>query len=599
MPGRRWIPYAVVGFASALVYARTVGFPFVFDDRHLIVNNVFLREPWSPLAAFAHHFWHGTPFGAAYYRPIVVSSLALNGRLLGWGPAGFHLINVLLHAVNAGLVLALARRLGRSQGSALGVALLFACHPVAAWPVASIVARVDLLAALFVLLAWLAMETHALLVGLFFLLALLSKESALAFLVVPLLGLRRIKGGRPAWPALAASGFAVLSWLLLRRSVGIGLLPDRSLIDPLTNPLAQIPLPTRLRGSLALAGRYLLYLAIPVRFSDPVNYFNPAALPGPLSPAVLLPLAALLAWIACILALWVRRDRIAWPLAFSLASFLPASNILVPISSLYAQNFLYLPLVGSSLALGDVLDRPAARRVAVSSVTAGWRGVFAWRRSWLAGGALLTLAALSSLEAGIWRNNVALFSAWIERFPGYPIAHSALGVSFLERGEPARAIGPLRDALTLTDRSTEAHYNLAVALLATSQEGGSAREALEHLQRSLELSPDLAPARTQASRALLLLHRPSEAEREAREALRLTPGFTPAMIGLAEALYQQSRYREAADLYDALVRLSPADAGLRSRQIQSLQRAGEQARAEDAGRDARRLIPGFRTDDSP
>src|SRR5262249_12668712 len=111
---------------------------------------------------------------------IVVSSLALNGRLLGWGPAGFHLINVLLHAVNAGLVLALARRLGCSGRSALGAALLFACHPVAAWPVASIVARVDLLPALFVLLAWLAADTAgaspsrwapgALLVGLFFLL---------------------------------------------------------------------------------------------------------------------------------------------------------------------------------------------------------------------------------------------------------------------------------------------------------------------------------------------------------------------------------------------------------------------------------------------
>src|SRR6266568_776269 len=190
MARSRWIPSVVVALVAAALYLRTVGFEFVFDDLHLIVNNAFLREAWSPLTAFAHHFWHGTMFSAAYYRPVVVSSLALNGRLLGWGPAGFHLVNVLLHAVNAALVLALARRLGTPGWASFCAAFLFAVHPVAAWPVASIVARVDLLPALFVLLAWLALCAgtvsplrRATLAGLLFLLALLSKESALAFLV--------------------------------------------------------------------------------------------------------------------------------------------------------------------------------------------------------------------------------------------------------------------------------------------------------------------------------------------------------------------------------------------------------------------------------
>src|SRR5437667_5272664 len=153
----RWIPYAAVTLAAIILYLPTVRFEYVLDDLHLIVNNTFLREPWSPLTAFAHHFWHGTIFGAAYYRPLVISSLALNGRMLGWAPAGFHLVNVLLHAFNAVLVLALARRLGTPAWASFCAALLFAVHPVATWPVASIVARVDLLPALFVLLAWLVL----------------------------------------------------------------------------------------------------------------------------------------------------------------------------------------------------------------------------------------------------------------------------------------------------------------------------------------------------------------------------------------------------------------------------------------------------------
>src|SRR3989338_4424026 len=152
-----WIPGTAVALLAAALHIRTLGFEFVFDDLHLIVNNAFLREPWSPLTAFAHHFWHGTPFGAAYYRPIVTSSLALNGLLLGWGPAGFHLVNVLLHAAKAALLLALVRRLGAPVWAATRGAAPLAVHPAPARPVGSIVARVDLLPAFFVLLAWLAL----------------------------------------------------------------------------------------------------------------------------------------------------------------------------------------------------------------------------------------------------------------------------------------------------------------------------------------------------------------------------------------------------------------------------------------------------------
>jgi len=614
VPHRRFVPYAVVVSLTTALYIRTAGYGFVFDDTHLIVNNSFLRAPWSPFEAFAHHFWHGTAFGAAYYRPIVISSLALNGRLFGWGAAGFHVVNVLLHAVNAGLVLALARRLGHPGPAALSAALLFALHPVAAWPVASIVARVDLLAALFVLLAWLATEADAtgpaggevsarrhgaLLAGSLFFLALLSKESALAFLAVPVLGLRRMKEARSGWEGAAACGFAVLIWVAIRRWLGIGILPDRSLIDPLTNPLAQIPFPERFWAALALAGRYLLYLVFPVRFTDPVDYFARSTLPHPGSPGVILGLVVLLVWGGSVLALWIRRDRIALPLAFSLASYLPASNLLAPISSLYAQNFLYMPLVGVSLAVGDLLGRTGAAGAAVSPSGTGRTGVRLTRPVLVVAAALLLLAAASSVESGIWRDDLSLFGAWTERFPVYAMAHSGLGVAFLGRGDPERAIRPLRRALELTDRSTEAHYNLGVALLAGRKDSGDLQEALVHLHRSLELAPGLAPARAQASRAYLLLHRPSEAEREAREALRLSPGFAPAMLDLAEALYQEARYGEAADLFGTLVSWTPTDVGLRTRQIDSLIRAGEQARAEAAIREARRLFPRFQASEPP
>ncbi|HEV8701858.1 MAG TPA: tetratricopeptide repeat protein [Candidatus Polarisedimenticolia bacterium] len=590
-----WIPAAAVALTVVALHLRTLGFEFVFDDLHLIVNNSFLHEPWSPLTAFAHHFWHGTPFGAAYYRPIATSSLALNGRLFGWGPAGFHLVNLLLHAANAALLLELIRRIGAPVWAATCAAALFAVHPVAAWPVGSIVARVDLLPAFFVLLAWLALHDgrRPVLVGLLFLMALLSKESAAAFLAVPILGLRRLRDPEPlqevrtpdrrdrTWPALLALGGSVVAWLALRLWSGVGVLIAQKLVDPLTNPLGQLTMPSRLWAALALAGRYILYLVVPVRFSDPRNYVDPSTLPSPWAPSVLLSLGALSAWGAGILILWLRRDRIALPLAFSLASFLPASNILMPISSLYAQNFLYMPLLGLCLALGDLLGRLAARRTSVLRAAP----------LLVATPILAVLAMVSYTETGLWRDGVSLFTAWTERFPNYSMAHSSLGVMLIGRGVAGEAVPSFRRALAITERNAEAHYNLGVALMLTRQDKATREDALTHLRRASELAPFFAPAHVDAAKALLLLDRPVEAEAEARAALHLAPGFTPALLDLADALYGQARYAEAADAYGDLVSLDPDDVDARSNYVVALIRSGQTDRARAATDAARSAFP--------
>ena len=570
---------------GAALYLHTLRFGFVFDDQHLIANNAFLREPWSPLLAFAHDFWHGTRFGAVYYRPIVNASFALNGRLLGWGPAGFHLVNVILHALNAALVLALARRLGAPLAAALLAGCLFAVHPVAAWPVASIVARVDLLPVLFVLLAWIACESgRPIVMGLLFLAALLSKESAVAFLVVPLLGLRG--GGPHRRLAVACAGGGLAVYLVARHAAGVPLIPGLAAIDPITNPLAFLPPAARFRSALALSGRYLLYLVLPIRFSDGGDYLPGGAPPGLLRPDLLLA-ALVLIGIAVLLArLWWRGERLAAPFAFGLGAFLPSSNLLVPIGSLYAQNFLYLPLAGLCLAAGLLLGKalPASR----DPKEEAWRLP---RFAWLALPLLIVFARAAAAEASIWRDEVSLFSAWSERFPHYPLAQSRLGVALLAQGDPAGARVAFEKALVMNEHNAEAHYNLGVALILKGESRASLEEALVHLRRAVDLTPDLVEARVNASKTLLLLGRPGEAEKEARQALVIAPGFAPARVNLAESLFRQSRYREALPEFRELARQSPTDPNIRSPLLVTLIHVGDLQAARAEADDARRTFP--------
>jgi tetratricopeptide (TPR) repeat protein len=578
---RRDASLAVFVLAAAL-FAQTIRFPFVFDDEFLIAANGFLHAPWSAFTAFAHDFWHGTPMEGAYYRPLVVLSFVLNGKVLGWNPWGFHLVNVLLHAANSLLLLWLLLRLQVPERAAFLGALLFAFHPAAAWPVGSIVARVDLLPAFFVLLSFHALAAGSFaLTGLAFLAAFLSKESAIAFAAIPFLALRapllRPANPRRVAACAAACAAAVALGLAARAAAGVSIGVSRDRVDPITNPMAVMADADRVRAALRLAGRYLFYLAAPVRFSDGAGYGAGVAGPGWGSPGVLAGLALLALVAGAAVVLWWRRDRIGLFLALALGTFLPAANLLFPISSLYAQNFLYLPLLGMSLAAGDALGRWDARLPALRRIAA----------------VLVALCALASFfECRIWSSPTALFTAWSGRFPRYALAWSRLGVARLQEGDVAGSEEPLRHALALFEPNAEAHYNLGVALVLSSMPATPRlEEALDHLKRAAVLQPGLVQAHVDESKVLLLLNRPQEAESEARAALAIVPDFAPARLNLAEAIFRQDRYSDALKELRDLVRLFPQDPNVRSPFVVSLLHAGDLEEARREAEAARRDFP--------
>jgi len=593
---------SLVVLAAVAVHLQTLGFPFVFDDKYLVVLNAFLREAWSPIDAFAHHFWYGTPSGTAYYRPLVIASLALNGKLLGWGPVGFHLFNVVLHAANSALVLGLLLRLAVPMRAAMFAALLFAVHPVTAWPVASIVARVDLLPAFFLLLAWLALAAgSAPAVGLAFLGALLCKESAVAFLGVPFLALRaplaaaaeapegagpgRTGDGRSMLRCGLAAVAAVAVAIALRLFAHAGMGLPRARIDGAVNPLAMMDDADRTRAALRLAGRYLGYLFAPWRFTDAAAYG--AGKPGPAftDPGVLFGALLLAALGGLTLWLWLRRDRLSLFCGFALAAFLPASNLLTPIGSLYAQNFLYMPLLGLALAAGEALGRiePRSRRFTAGAAMA----------------VLVLLSAGTVIEARLWRSAPELFTAWTARFPNYGFGWAGLGTARLDDKDVAGAEQALRRSLALDPGNAKAHYNLGVAILMTTppaEAGGTEadasrlREGLEHSRRAVALDPLMYEAQINAARLLPLLDRAPEAEAEARAAIAVRQDPT-ARQTLAEAIFRQRRFADALQEYRELVPLVPGDPNLRARYLESLVEAGDPAAARRDAEIARRDFP--------
>jgi len=66
-----------------------------------------------------------------YWRPVFSLSLALDYSLWGLNPFGFHLTNIILHAINAVLLYSLGNKL-QGRTCAVFASLLYALHPIQA-----------------------------------------------------------------------------------------------------------------------------------------------------------------------------------------------------------------------------------------------------------------------------------------------------------------------------------------------------------------------------------------------------------------------------------------------------------------------------------
>ena len=405
----RWAPL-LLGGLGFLVFAGTLRHGFVYDDARQVVENPWI---WSarflpdlllrPVWAFLD------PSAANFYRPVQTLFHFVAGQLFGRRPFGFHLISVLVHALASGAALLLLRR-GTSPLRALFASALFAVHPIHAEVVAWVSAGPDANAALFIFLAlalWAGCRAGerpplqgAALAGLSFLLALLSKETAI---ITPLLALclpssggaqEVFSGGRGAarWRGGAAWGLAFgapLVVYLTARGVALGgLLP--------ATPRAGLGNAQALGSALMLLPRYLGLAFLPWNVV-PDRVVAPAA--GPFDPAALSGLALL----AAAAAAWFRSRRrtpvVAFGIALLLVPLAPALQVKYFASSLQADRYLYIPSLGACLLLAE-----------------GTAALFRRRRGDLARAALVVTAAALLLvgavrakgAAAIWRDSETL-----------------------------------------------------------------------------------------------------------------------------------------------------------------------------------------------
>lgn len=121
---------ACAAFLTAtVIFANTLSNGFALDDHRVIEGNVALRFLHNLPELVTSDYW-APATRSGLYRPAATLSYALDYAVGGDDPAGFHAVNVLLHALAATLVFGVLACLTGDGLVAVGAALLFAAHAV-------------------------------------------------------------------------------------------------------------------------------------------------------------------------------------------------------------------------------------------------------------------------------------------------------------------------------------------------------------------------------------------------------------------------------------------------------------------------------------
>ncbi|HKA31224.1 MAG TPA: O-GlcNAc transferase, partial [Candidatus Binatia bacterium] len=147
MAWRRALGFAAIVGLAVAAYIPALGGGFIWDDETWVTVNRTLKTMDGLRAIWL------TPSAPQYY-PLLQTVLWAEYHVWGLHPLGYHLVNVLLHALNASLVWLVLRRLA-IPGSWMAAAV-FALHPVHVESVAWIAELKNVQSSFFYLLALLA-----------------------------------------------------------------------------------------------------------------------------------------------------------------------------------------------------------------------------------------------------------------------------------------------------------------------------------------------------------------------------------------------------------------------------------------------------------
>lgn len=444
---------------SVAVYLSAFRGDFHYDDLFSILANPHLNG-WHTFTGHLDHM----------VRPVLYATFLLDLSLYGTNPAGYHLLNLLLHLGSGLLIYRIVTSAVRDERSSvpLWIALVFLIHPIATETVTYISGRASGLMTFLYLLAFFlyikaseefstTLPRRYYLSGAIacFLLSIGSKETAVTLPIILLLWdvlIRRLRGAQlstaivfrhsPFWGILLLA--VVWAWN-----------------HPRYTALAEFSFTIRPFWDHLLSEVHAMAYAIALLFTpwnqnfdhDLPAFHSPTQWPLPLDLLLLSAVAAGIFFSAR------RLPLVAFGLSWFFIQLLPTS--LIPRNDLLSERNLYLPAVGLLVAIVVLGSHLSQWLLTIVRQPAFVR----FGSSVLVAGLIAALCFFTYQRNLLYQDRLLLWSDAVAKSPNKARPHNNLGYAHALRDDWDRAIEEFRTAARLDPDFILAQQNLRDAYL--------------------------------------------------------------------------------------------------------------------------------------
>ncbi len=548
----RWAPVVLI-LAVVVSYANSFRGVMLLDDRY-IERTPVLGDPalWGELKSSM--------------RPVVDLTYAVNQRIGGLAPVGYHVVNLLVHLAATLVLFGLVRRSlgapgvtgeeipveGRRSFFALVIALLWAVHPLQTQSVTYIAQRAESMAGLFYLLTMYCVARAA------------GGERASAWQVGAVascaLGMscKQILVTAPVMAAFYDRAFWSASWTqVLRRRWRLyaGLAATWGLLFLMGSVREAVEKDAAVGFGVASVTpvQYLL-----TQFGVIRHYLRLAVWPAGLCldhqwpiahsfAEVAGPAVFVLALVALTAIAWIRRPAEGFLGVWFFGVLLTTSSF-VPIKDVIFEHRMYLSLA-SVTALAVLGGHWILQRI-----------IGAPQRVQRIGFAMVSMVALALVVRTHIRNRdygsaERMWTSVVERYPHHARALNNLGAAYVETGGLVEAERYCREAVHEDPSLYVAQYNLGHVLMLAGR-GKEAIEPLERATRDAEVYPN---AMLDLGTIYAGLGRLDPAISCFRQVIHAQPENADAYFNLGNALRSRGNRAEAAAAFREVLRLRPGD----------------------------------------
>lgn len=531
------------------IYSKSLTGSFIWDDEHFVLRNPAIQS----VEKLPHYFISKETTSGVdefnIYRPLRNVSYLVNYLISGMEPSGFRIGNLLLHMLNILLLGYLVRLLTGSWLITAFSSILFAFHPIQTEAVSWIKGRDDLLVTFFYLAAFISYilrykagrynNIYCWLSVLFFIFALLSKETAITFpFLIVIYNLcfpnNKDMGAKKSYHPYF---YALLIYIIIR-TVVVGSVGQTEYWGG--SFLASF------YTSLAGTVYYLKLLFFPVNLL--ADYLMFPVFQSVFNPYVIGALIVIILLLGITVLSFIKGQRV---LAFSLLWFfitlIPVSNI-IPIKIIIAERFLYLPSIGIFLGSAIVLAKIGETLP---------KGLFYRNKTVIIMFSLVTLllASMTVDRNTVWTDKHLFWQDIVAKSPENSRGWHNLATIYQNNADLDNAIRLYEKALQMEYHSAESHYQLARIYRGLGQDEAALRQFYEALIND----PENADINHDSGDLMAKKGMFSEAISRYRRALETRPNHAEALYDLGMLYMREQDFEFAARQFRKLLLITPDD----------------------------------------